>query len=265
MTDDFKPGHYQMFAGSSESITPKSVLWRYMTFEKFCWLVETSKLYHPRLDQFNDPFEGAVTDAYARLRDAGAVEPYFSLKECEPLTFRLLRFRSYATCWHASEHESDAQWQLYASGGAGIAIVSTMERLNQSVDFLPHVHGILGQVEYVDFEHHDMRLRPFGTVISPGHLKRKSFEHEREVRGIILPELLVDEPRFTLDDAFLAKMEAKMPRGIEAKVSLTELIQAIVISPVAAPFVEELVRVVTKRHGLDHLLRKSHLRGTPSY
>jgi len=263
MTDEFKAGRYQMFAGSSERITATCLLWRYMTFEKFCWLVETSKLYHPRLDQFNDPFEGAVTDAYARLRDTGAVEPYFSLKEYEPFTFKLLRLRSYATCWHASEHESDAQWQLYASGGAGIAIVSTMDRLKRSVDFSPNVHGLLGQVEYVDFQDHDMRFGPVGTVIRPGHLKRKGFEHEREVRGIILGA--INEPQFTPDDAFLAKMNANMPRGIDAKVSLTELIQAIVISPVAPSFVGDLVLILTMRHGLHHLVRKSSFCGTPAY
>jgi len=39
-------------------------------------------------------------------------------------------------------------------------------------------------------------------------------------------------------------------------------ILAIVTSPIAAPFVKELVGIVTKRHGLDHLVRESQLRGT---
>ena len=226
-------------------------------------MLETSKLYHARLDQFDDPFEGAVTNEYARLRDKGVVEPYFTLKYYEPWTLRISRLRSYATCWHASEHESDSQWKLYASGGAGIAVVSTLERLQQSVDFLPHIHGILGQVEYVDFEHHDMRRHPFGTPMRPGLLKRKSFEHEREVRGVVLTEL--NKPQLELDEPFIAKLKDEMPCGITAKINLRELILAIVTSPIAAPFVKELVGIVTKRHGLDHLVRESQLRGTPMY
>jgi hypothetical protein len=261
--DEIKAGRYQLFKGSSNEISRHSRLWRYMTFEKFCWLIETSQLYHARLDKFDDPFEGAVTHAYARLRDTGAIEPYFSLKEFEPKIIRLLRFHNYAACWHASEHESDAQWRLYASGGAGIALVSTMERMRNSVEFSPHPSGILGQVEYVDFETHDMARRPSGTFIRPGHLKRKSFEHEKEVRGIIIAN--IEDRELIVDDACL-KIAAKMPIGINARVNLGELIEAIVISPVAAKWTEELVMKVTERHGLSGLVRKSSLcGGTPSY
>jgi hypothetical protein len=264
MADDIsKAGRYQRFGGSSKDITSKTLLWRYMTFEKFCWMLETSKLYHTRLDQFNDAFEGAVTYEYARLRETGELEPFFGLKEHEPWTFKALRLRSYATCWHASDYESDAQWQLYASGGAGIAILSSMERLQNAVDFAPHVHGLLAQVEYVDFQTHNMLHQPFHTAMRPGFLKRKSFEHEREVRGIILMDFGVQQ--LTLDDAFLDWMRLNKPRGIEAKANLSDLIQAIVISPVAAPYVEELVRIATKRHGLEHCVRKSTLCGLPAY
>ena len=195
-----------------------------MTFEKFCWLLETSKLYHPRIDQFNDPFEGAVTFAYAKMRDADAIKPYFSVKEYEPWNFKLARFHQFATCWHAADYESDALWQLYAPGGAGVAIISSIERIEKSVDLTPYQYGLLGEVEYVDFETHDMRRRPFPTVIRPGHLKRKSFEYEKEVRGIISTQLITDGSAFTMDVAFLEKQNREQPKGIAPDVDLTILI-----------------------------------------
>jgi hypothetical protein len=125
--------------------------------------------------------------------------------------------------------------------------------------------GMLGQVEYIDFEQHDMRHRPFGTRMRPGFAKRKSFEHEREVRGIILTNLIVEGGSFTMNEAFLEKQRREQPMGISAKVDLQALIASIVVSPVAAPYIEELVRIVTKRHGLDHLVRKSELLKAPIY
>ena len=261
-----KPYVYQLFKGSSNLITRQTPLWRYMTFEKFCWLLETSKLYHTRLDQFRDPFEGAVTDFYAQMRDTGKIDPYFGLKEHEPLMFKEHRFRRFATCWHASKDESDALWQLYASGGAGIAVESTMECIQKAVDLTPYKSGILGQVEYVDFETHDMLIdRSPHNVIQLGYLKRKSFEHEKEVRGIIIKDHIVEGGIFNFDDAYIEKQRVEQPVGITAKVDLKELIKSIVISPSASHFVEELVNIVTERHGLQHLVRRSKLLGNPVY
>lgn len=264
MTEIPVAGRYQLFQGSSSDITLQTPLWRYMTFEKFSWLVEKSSLYHARLDQLGDPFEGAVTNFYAGLRDTDKIAPYFTqFKENEPWIFKTLRFRQFAMCWHASEHESDALWKLYAPGGAGIAVVSTMERIRKAVEFTPHHHGILGQVEYVDFDHHDMRRGP--TVIRPGHLKRKSFDYEREVRGIILAEMVHVADGFGFTDKTTELQRLHQPLGINTHADLKELIQSIVISPTAEPFVEELVQTVAKRHQLDGLVRKSELLKTPAY
>lgn len=263
MADNPEVRRYKAFGGSSKDITLRTPLWRYMTFEKFCWFVEKAELYHTRLDRFDDPFEGAVTDAYARMRDAGQIEPYYTTKEWEPWVFKSLRFREFATCWHASEYESDALWKLYAPGGAGIAVVSTMLRITQFVELAPDVHGMLGQIEYVNFADHDMRRGP--TVIRPGHLKRKSFEYEREVRGIILTNLIIDGSHFTANDAVLEQQRLRQPLGINAKVDLKGLIQSIIVSPSAESFVGELVQIITKRHGLDHLVRASELLKLPAY
>lgn len=259
------PKRYQVFKGSNKSITPSTLLWRYMTFEKFCWLLETSKLYHTRLDQFRDPFEGAVTNAYARMRDAGEMTPHFGSKEHEPWTFQSLRLRQFATCWHASENESDALWQIYASGGAGVAITSSIERIKLSVDLTSYAYGILGEVEYVDFETHDMWRDKSSTAIRPGHLKRKSFEHEREVRGIIGINFIVKGSSFTMDDAFLEKQCNEQPKGIAPDVDLKTLLQSIVVSPLSAGYVEELVIKTSERRGLAHLVTKSKLLGTPVF
>jgi hypothetical protein len=67
------PGRYFVVSSTDHPISDKSRLWRYLTFEKFCWLLEKAQLYHARLDKLGDPFEGTVTTAYARKRDTGTL------------------------------------------------------------------------------------------------------------------------------------------------------------------------------------------------
>lgn len=256
---------YQLFGGSSRDLTSKTPLWRYMTFEKFCWLVEKSRLYHTRLDQFDDPFESTVTWRYARERDTLNLKFGENVREGARWMAKSGRFTHFATCWHASEYESDAQWKIYAPGGAGIAIVSTMERMRRSVDLHPYRTGIMGQVEYIDFETHDMRHRALPSSMRPGFVKRKSFEHEREVRGMIWADLIVDGPTLMCNEESLEEQRLRQPLGVNAAVDLAGLIESIVISPAAATYVEELVRIVTKRHGLEHLVRNSELLKSPIY
>lgn len=254
---------YFLFKGSSAELTRKTPLWRYMTFEKFCWLVEKSSLYHARIDQFNDPFESAVTPKYARERDSLNLKFGENYRDGTRWMAKAMRFTHFATCWHASAYESDAQWKLYAPGGTGIAIVSTKERMKNAVDLHPYRHGIMCQVEYIDFETHNMMLRDLH--MRAGFVKRKSFEHEREVRGMIMTDLTVLGSQFMPNDETLEKLRLLQPLGINATVDLAGLIDSIVISPAAHSYFEELVGIVTKRHRLDHLVRKSELLKSPIY
>lgn len=236
-----------------------------MNFEKFCWLVEKSLLRHTRLDQFEDPFEGAVTYLYAKMRDSGNANPDFGPMDWDSMTYKFARVLRFASCWHASEYESDAQWKLYASGGAGIAILSTQERLKCSVDLRPHT-GILADMAYLDFDNSPMR-RPVGHrgILQPGYLKRKCFDHEKEVRGIIVVDPIIEGGRFIKDEASLEEQKRLQPPFVDAPVDLKGMIQAIVISPLAKPFQRELVDIVAERHGLKHLVKTSELLRNPVF
>src|SRR5664280_293378 len=137
-------------------ISEKTRLWRYLTFEKFVWLLEKAKLYHTRLDLLGDPFEGSLTKVYVRQRDAGQL-PQTRQSGLSPEQERIRNkadlYSKFATCWHASPHETETMWMLYSTTHAGVAIVSTTARLQQAVDLSPYLGGgILGPVEYLDFD-----------------------------------------------------------------------------------------------------------------
>lgn len=259
---------YQAFGGSDSTITGETQLWRYLTFERFSWLIENQSLYHARLDQFQDPFEGSVTKAFAQARASETKPCQVAVNRFAPWGNVANLFTNYATCWHASDHESDALWKLYANGGSGIAVVSSMSRLLNSVDISPHPHGLLSHVEYIDFETHNMLRKPFATTIRPEYAKRKCFEYEREVRGLILTDGLskvCTGGTLEVSHATLVRLQNEMPLGIKAKVDLQQLISTIVLSPLATTSEATRVHEATKPIGLSDLVRRSQLVGTPTY
>lgn len=270
MAEDDQANRYQLASASTRRIEVSTKLWRYLTFEKFAWLLEKSKLYHTRLDFLGDPFEGSHTAAYVRKRDSGEeVRRIGHTAESEREIGQAGVYSKFATCWHESQYESAAMWKLYSAEHAGVAIVSTPLRMHQAVDLTPYNSGVLSPVEYLDFEKDDMTLRPislgFGRFAMPGLLKRKSFQHENEVRGLIFFE---DHAKMQLPSPFALseyrkRIQEVNPVGISVSVDLNRLIEEIYISPLAKPHFKEVVEIMTKRHGLEDRIRPSSLVGEP--
>jgi hypothetical protein len=156
-------------------------------------------------------------------------------------------------------------WKLYSREDAGVAVVSTLECMRDAVDLTPHHHaGMLGPVEYLDFEKDDMTL-PFGKRARPGFLKRKSFEHEKEVRAMLVVEEHPEDPKMIFSREWLESLKEKMPRGINLNADLKRLIQRIHVGPLAPSWFVDLVQMVADRRGLAHLVCKSKLLGDPVY
>lgn len=84
------------------------------------------------------------------------------------------------SCWYQGDEENDAMWKLYSSSGQGIAVESTVKQLREACinDKL-----VIDAVRYLNFDN---------APIEKGHRhyglfqKRKSFEHERELRATVL-------------------------------------------------------------------------------
>ncbi len=142
-------------------------------------------------------------------------------------------------CWHENDDESEAMWKLYG-GDSGIAIKTTFERLSKSLRCETDIH--IGNINYVDYK---------TTIISEANLftsalnKRKSFEHEREVR-VVAHELDHD---YEVGNYF--------------EVDLNRLIHQVVVAPQSPEWFVNLVKSVTARYGLDVLVSKSSMDAAP--
>ena len=243
----------------------EAILWRYTDLAKFIALLKDRALYFVRADRLGDPFEGAKGSAKRKetwdsfylefFRSAVRNPPpgittSFTSEEIEDKAQRLLqalekgglreREQTYVSCWHESEHESEALWRRYGGhGDLAIAIRTTASRLIRSLGDDPGIK--IGRVKYVDM------ARQFVGVNEAFFRKRRSFEHEQEVRALV--QIFQNPP----DGGHI------MP------VDLGTLIESVVVSPIAPVWFADVVREVLARFGSPSELRTSELADEPFF
>lgn len=250
-----------------ESPHKHAKLWRYLDLAKFISLLQTKSLFFARADNFEDPFECAKGyrraepkwDAYYAGFFNGAISSaeklqgwnnVLSEEEKHEEAFRLLktlkdismkdRQNTFICCWHENEYESEAMWKLYTSNlSQGIAIQTTYERLYNSLHRDPNID--IGRVNYVDFENH--LCGPNGAW----WFKRKSFEHEREVRAVI------------------KKQSKNSIESIKCPIDIDILIENIYVSPTAPHWYWDLVIDVASKYGVEKGINCSSLSEEPFY
>ncbi len=244
---------------------PTQKLWRYMDLAKFLSLLEDRTLFFARSDKLGDPFEfasglaerQAVWDNHylSFFREAistvpGRAEPPTE-EELVNESARLLsemrmgvereRHRTFANCWHGNSVESEALWRLYCPPPQpGVMIQTTAEALENALGDAADVE--VAHVQYLDFK------TAFAGPYERIYTKRKSLAHEAEVRAV-LKRLSIEDP----------------PAGLMLQVDLHELVQGVVPSPFAPPWLHDLIEKTLKRHGLSLPLRKSELLAEPFF
>ena len=179
-------------------------------------MLATRTLHFACITSLKDPYEGWLPRSYMEVLDSlsrtyrdqiwrtinlAAVRPSFDrapaqLKtllrdmECKLHMPRLLKETNEkfgASCWHINEGESEAMWRLYGAAGAGVAIESTKERLEAAMKSAALHTVLIDPVRYMDFDDDPIDKGEHRHLM--GFIKRKSFEHERELRAIVmLPE-----------------------------------------------------------------------------
>lgn len=249
------------------------VIWRYMNFTKFVALLETRSLFFVRVAHLADTFEGSFpvsqppVDRVLGLLPPG-VFPEGATVNVTPSPYLLdfwkfMRNWAMVSCWHAVEHESAAMWNLYAPTDAGVAIRSTVKRLRQALGPpLPPLNGFfggdryhLGMIEYIDFSSSHI---PTTNVVAQFFRKRRSFEHEHELRALFERYPITTDrcPDYTQKPA---------DHGQYIPVDLTTLICDIRVAPQAPSWFSQLVSTVTARYGIDVVPQQSDLDAEPFY
>ena len=227
-------------------------IWRYLDFTKFVSLLVNGGLYFSRSDHFDDQFEGSFSLANKKLRPI----IYESLKrnyksEDFSAFIKQLRKYIYINCWHLNEFESAGMWSLYSKTNEAICIQSTYKNFREILDKEINI----GFVRYVDYE---KEWIPEKNILSPFLYKRKSFEHEREIRAIINKSNINN-----LKNIKLPQVETE--EGIWIKLNLKKFIQNVYVSPNSSNWFYELVSSVVSVYKLNVPVLRSSLEDEPFY
>lgn len=228
-----------------------ATLWRYTDFTKFVSLMDKKSLFFSRADKLGDPFEGSYSKVNLQLRPLlykGQI-PDHELQKISEFTAQLPRF-TLVSCWHLNAHESAAMWRLYAKEHDGVAIKTDFQSLSGSLKGDKDV--FIGSVNYIDYNVDFIRE---DNLFAPFLNKRKSFEHENEVRAIMVE---IPSSEHGLD---LSRDICDV--GVYHEVDVPTLIHEVVVSPFAPDWFLELVKSVAVRYELAVPVRRSLLAEMP--
>lgn len=260
------------------------LIWRYIDFTKLVALLDSSSLYFPNASLLGDSFEGSVSlqNLVHRQDELVKREIFFWENSKEQTNSTLEEFIrrgaridaiaahhlewtklwTYINCWHVNECESAAMWKLYGTSNQSVAIVSTFQRLLDSL--APHIappHGEprIGLVRYLDYR---SEVVPRNVHLSEFFCKRKSFAHERELRAVIQRLPIIVEPEATSHPYDTDKQPVA---GISLEVELNQLIQAILVAPTAQDWFLSLVDNLCKKYRLTCEITRSEMDQSPVY
>ena len=234
-----------------------TVLWRYMDFTKFVSLLDRSALFFTRADKLGDPFEGSLphpTRHAARQFHEGYPDNLQTM-------FNAIKQKSQymlISCWHENDRESAAMWRLYSKDDSGIAIKTTFHSFKRS--FTCSAEVLIGQISYLDYETDTFT---YNSPLAPFLSKRKSFEHEREVRAII--QTPPPEDGKAEKGKQIVCSEGTFDVGNYYKVDLSLLVQEVVVAPYAPDWLLELIKAVATRYDLMASVKKSPLADNPTW
>ncbi|EIA10608.1 DUF2971 domain-containing protein [Flavobacterium frigoris] len=214
---------------------PDTIVWKYLDLSKFLDLLMSKKLFMSRSDKFEDQYEGTFSEpTFEEIKKLSINNPDFLQY------YKTHREKVAISSWHINEYESFAMWQIFTQNSEGIALQSTIGRLQNALIPENNYKQFIGEVNYIDYK---KEYIPFDDMFFPFLFKRKSFQYEREVR--IITD--VAENKMTLND------------GLKINVNIDQLIEKIYIHPKSENWYKNLVIDLVKQLGFDFAIEKSDL------
>ncbi len=212
-----------------------TIVWKYLDLSKFLDLLLSQKLFMSRSDKFEDQYEGTFSEpTFEEIKKLSKDNPEFLEY------YKNHREKVVVSSWHINEYESFAMWQIFTQNSEGLAIQSTIGRLQKSLFPEKKHNQYIGEVNYIDYK---KEYIPFDDLFFPFLFKRKSFQYEREVR--IISDTSPDN--------------IKINDGLKIDIDLSQLIEKIYIHPKSENWYKNLVIALVSKLGFGFEIEKSDL------
>ncbi len=161
------------------NLEPDILIWHYFDLAKYIGLLSRGLFFAlPSALRRVDAWEGCwgEHDFHESLDSTVHANPNGVAEWNAALSARHEKQDAYGvSCWHESSTESAALWQLYAPRGLGVAVTSTLVKLQAALgDRVVDAK----RIDYRGHTAHKLGDDPL-TLLS---IKRPEFQHEREVR-----------------------------------------------------------------------------------
>jgi hypothetical protein len=214
---------------------PDTIVWKYLDLSKFLDLLLSKKLFMSSSDKFEDQYEGTFSEStFEEIKKLSINKPEFLNY------YKTHREKVVISSWHINEYESFAMWQIFTQNSEGLAIQSTIRRLQNAVIAEKNHEQYIGEVNYIDYK---KEYIPFDDMFFPFLFKRKSFQYEREVRII----------------SDISSANIKINDGMKIDVDINQLIEKIYIHPKSENWYKNLVIELVSKLGFDFTIEKSDL------
>lgn len=214
---------------------PDTIVWKYLDLSKFLDLLMSQKLFMSRSDKFEDQYEGTFSEpTFEEIRKLAINNPEFLDY------YKTHREKVAISSWHLNEYESFAMWHIFTQNSEGLAIQSTIGRLQKALAFDTQFEQHIGEVNYIDYK---KEYIPFDDAFFPFLFKRKSFQYEGEIRII----------------SDLSATNLSINEGLKIDIDINQLIEKIYIHPKSENWYKKLVIDLVSRLGYDFFIGKSDL------
>ena len=237
-----------MYKKENISLEPENEnekIWRIINLDKFLDFVQRRSLYFSKAKKFEDLLEGTYTSYDL---DKTKKDPTKSFHEKYVET---MKETHYINCWHMNQVESLFMWKKFGKEQNSIAIQSTYKKLKESFHE-KNKKVRFGLVNYIDY---DLEEMPEGEPLLAYFYKRKSFEHENELRAVF-----VNDPKSDNYDPSLLEKP-----GLYLHSYVKSLVESVYVAPESPKWFRELVQGISGKYDLEFNVVNSRLDETPIY